>query len=40
MAFEIRSGNAFYVGEPYPNPVHWDVFFPTHFDPISSAHIK
>jgi hypothetical protein len=37
IAFEIRSGNQFHVGDPYPNSVHWDKFFPTHYDPLSSA---
>lgn len=40
LALEIRQGNYFYVGEPYPNPVHWDKFFPTHYDPLADAHAE
>ncbi|EGR29904.1 hypothetical protein IMG5_146230, partial [Ichthyophthirius multifiliis] len=36
-AFGYRWGNQFFTPNPYPNNIHFDRLFPTHYDPLSES---
>ncbi|KAL4430322.1 hypothetical protein ABPG74_019481 [Tetrahymena malaccensis] len=36
-AFGLRWGNAWYAPNPYPNGIHFDRVFPTHYDPLAET---
>jgi len=37
MAFGLRHGNQFYSPDVYPNAIHFNNMFPTHYDPLANV---
>lgn len=40
MAIGLRWGNGWFNPDPYPNGVHFEKLFPTHYDPLKSSNFE